>query len=91
MSEVVSAAAAVLAMLAVLIGGSVIALTRNVRAGMAAAVDLLLTAGLLHLTVADDWPSIAAAAAILLLRALLPFGLRFTSTFGASAQGRGPR
>jgi hypothetical protein len=86
MSEVVSAAAAALAMLAVLIGGSVIATTRNVRAGMAAAVDLLLAAGLLQLAVADDWLSIAAAAAILVVRALLPFGLRFTSTFGASSR-----
>jgi hypothetical protein len=76
MSEVVSAAAAVLTMLAVLVGGAAIAFTRDARVGLAPAVDLLLAAGLLHLAVADDWPSIAAAAGILAIRSLLLSGVK---------------
>jgi hypothetical protein len=80
MSEVVSAAAAGLAMLAVLIGGAVIAFTGNARVGLATAIDVLLAAGLLRLAVADDWPTIAAAAGILAVRSLLLFGLRSPRT-----------
>jgi hypothetical protein len=80
MNEVVSAAAAALATLAVLIGGTAIAFTRNVRAGLAPAIELLLAAGLLHLAVADDWRSIAAAAATLTIRSLLLSGVKPIAT-----------
>jgi hypothetical protein len=76
MNEAVSAAAAGLALLAVLIGGAVIAFTGNARVGLATAVDLLLAAGLVHLAVADAWPSIAAAAGILMIRSLLLSGVK---------------
>ena len=83
MNEVASAGAAALAALAVLIGGAAMAVTRNVRAGLAPAVDLLLAGALIHLAVAEDWLSLAVAAAIVLIRALLSLGVGYNPTFGS--------
>ncbi|MCL7460921.1 hypothetical protein AB0I85_29850 [Micromonospora echinofusca] len=58
-------AAAALAGLAVLVG------TGSWRSAMRVLLDLLTAAGLLRLAGGQDWPDLAAAAAIVLLRRLL--------------------
>ncbi|MEV4662910.1 hypothetical protein AB0J85_13260 [Micromonospora echinofusca] len=58
-------AAAALAGLAVLVG------TGSWRSAMRVLLDLLTAAGLLRLASGQDWPDLAAAAAIVLLRRLL--------------------
>jgi len=60
---------------AVLIGLLVLAVTRSVRTALPVLLDLLLAAGLLRLSADLGWGAIAGAAAIVLIRKLVSFGL----------------
>ena len=80
MSAVVHSAGATLALLvtaAALAAGLVALLaTRRPAAALPVFLDLLVAAGLLRLVGEPSWQALASAAAILVLRRLIGFGLR---------------
>ena len=80
MSAVVHSAGATLALLvtaAALAAGLVALLaTRRPAAALPVFLDLLVAAGLLRLVGEPSWQALATAAAILVLRRLIGFGLR---------------
>ena len=80
MSAVVQSAGATLALLvtaAALAAGLVALLaTRRPAAALPVFLDLLVAAGLLRLVGEPSWQALASAAAILVLRRLIGFGLR---------------
>ena len=69
--------AALLCVAAGLIAGAACGLSaRDGRLALRVALDLWLAAGLLNLTAARDWSSLAAASLIILVRQTAFFGLR---------------
>lgn len=76
MDEAVVHVASGLSVLAALIGLAAVTSARSLRVGVPVALDLLLAAGLLRLTVADTWALIGGAAAVVLVRKLVVVGLR---------------
>jgi ribose/xylose/arabinose/galactoside ABC-type transport system permease subunit len=57
-------------------GALTLAMTRRPALALAVLLDLLLAAGLLRLAGNPGWQAIVTAAAIVVLRRLLAFGLR---------------
>jgi hypothetical protein len=80
MSTALQSAGAALALLltaAALVSGLVaLVATRRPAAALPVFLDLLVAAGLLRLVGEPDWPALATAAAILVLRRLIGLGLR---------------
>ena len=80
MSAVVHSAGATLALLvtaaALAAGLVVLGATRRPAAALPVLLDLLVAAGLLRLVGEPSWQALATAAAILVLRRLIGFGLR---------------
>ncbi len=80
MSAVVQSAGAALALLvtATALAAGLVALvaTRRPAAALPVLLDLLVAAGLLRLVGEPSWQALATAAAILVVRRLIGFGLR---------------
>ena len=60
---------------ALLCGFAALVVTRSVRAALPVLLDLLLVAGLLRLTTTSSWAAIGTAAAIVVVRKVVGFGL----------------
>jgi len=75
MSSIVDMAVPLLVAVAVLIGGGVLATTRDVSAALPVLLDLLLVAGLLRLGATSTWQTIGSAAVVVLIRRIVSFGI----------------
>ncbi len=60
---------------ALLLGAAALLLTRDARAALAILLDLLLVAGLLHLSATAAWTAIATAALVVAIRKVVALGL----------------
>lgn len=76
LDELVRLAALGIGLAALVAGALVLVRTRRPAAALPVLLDLLLAAGLLRLAGDPGWHTIATAAAIVLLRRLIGFGLR---------------
>ena len=76
LGEVVWTLALLVTAAALLAGLVALAATRRPAAALPVLLDLLLAAGLLRLVGRPGWQALATAAAIVLLRRLIGFGLR---------------
>ena len=98
MTAMLQTAAGTLALLitalALLSGLVALVATRRPAAALPVFLDLLVAAGLLRLVGEPGWPALATAAAIVLLRRLIGFGLRTGGRTWASTrpdrEGRAP-
>lgn len=75
-ADAMSTATVGLTAAAVILGAAVLATTRDVRAALAVALDLLLCVGLLRLSSADSWTAIVTAAMVVAVRKIAASGLR---------------
>jgi hypothetical protein len=73
---VASTLALLLTAAALLAGLVALGTTRRLAAALPVVLDLLVAAGLLRLVGEPGWPALATAAAIILVRRLIGFGLR---------------
>ena len=95
MTAALEAAAGTLALAvtaaALLAGLVALATTRRPAAALPVFLDLLVAAGLLRLVGQPSWQALATAAAVILLRRLIGFGLRTGGrTWAATRPGRLP-
>ncbi|WP_448620184.1 hypothetical protein [Geodermatophilus sp. URMC 65] len=94
MSAVVQSAGAALALLvtATALAAGLVALvaTRRPAAALPVLLDLLVAAGLLRLVGEPSWQALATAAAILVVRRLIGFGLRTGGHTWASTRSDRP-
>ena len=86
-TSLVVQAATVLTGAAIVITGSVWVRTRSWQPTVPVLLDLLLAAGLLRLSVTDDWRTIAGAAAIVAIRTTIRTGVRLSGTAAPASPG----
>jgi hypothetical protein len=75
MADLISLASVVVVLLAIVAAAVTLVSTRRLVAALAAALDLLMAAGLLHLAARPSYMSAATAAVVLAVRRLVSWGL----------------
>jgi hypothetical protein len=76
MTAVLDGVAVAVVAAALLLGAAALLLTRDARAALAILLDLLLVAGLLHLSASAAWTAIGTAALVVTIRKVVAHGLR---------------
>lgn len=75
MSTVIATAVPIVVAAALVLSGSVLVATRDVRAALPVLLDLLLVAGLVRLSATGTWEAIGSAALVVVIRKVVTFGI----------------
>lgn len=79
MTDLIAAAAWIVAGLGVVLAAAVVAATRRLAIALSVLLDMLMAAGLLRLSADAAWSSLATAAAIVVLRKVVVAGIHEAS------------
>ena len=90
-AAIIGPAALAITALALVCGALALARTRRPALALGVFLDLLVAAGLLRLSGRPDWQTIATAAALLVIRRLIGFGLRTGGRTWSGTGGTGRR